>query len=78
MKREQISDLLISLILGLLVGAVLGVISDRLIGEQIFSRHLLKKPIIFEIYIMKLEIQLSPGALAGLLVVSYLALKKRF
>ena len=62
--------------LGLLIGAVLGVLLDKLFGSQVFSLPLLKDAFLLEFYIIKIEIQLTPASLFGFVVSGYLVIKK--
>ena len=62
--------------LGLLIGAVLGVLLDRLLGSSLFSLPLLKDAFLLEFYIIKIEIQITPASLVGFVVSGYLVIKK--
>ena len=62
--------------LGLLIGAVSGVLLDRLIGTSLFSIPLLKNALLIEFYIIKIEIQITPASLIGFVVSGYLVIKK--
>jgi predicted membrane chloride channel (bestrophin family) len=62
--------------LGLLIGAVLGVLLDRLLGSSLFSLPLLKDAFLLEFYIIKIEIQITPASLLGFVVSGYLVIKK--
>lgn len=76
MNKGQIGNLLIVLILGLFVGAVAGIILDRLLGIQFFSKFLFDEPFVLELYLIKVGIQLTPASIIGFVVSGYLALKK--
>jgi hypothetical protein len=76
MNKSQAGNLLLVLFLGLLAGAVAGVVVDRLLGSVLLSKFLLKEPLSLELYIIKVEIQLTPASLIGFVVSGYLALKK--
>ena len=76
MDKDKIGNLLIVLVLGLFIGAVSGVIIDKLTGKEFLSVYLLKQPLILELYIIKVEIQLTPASIIGLVVTAYFALKK--
>lgn len=69
-------NLLLVLILGLLVGAVAGVILDSLFKIDFFAKGLFQDPFSLELYIIKVEIQLTPASIVGLVASAYLALKK--
>ncbi|MCB1156823.1 MAG: hypothetical protein H7A25_13020 [Leptospiraceae bacterium] len=77
MKRS-IGETLFILFMGLLIGAVLGILLDRFLGKSFFSVNLLPEPVYLELYIIKLEIQLNAGSIIGLLLVSYITFKKRY
>ncbi len=62
--------------MGLLIGAVLGVLLDRLLGSSLFSLPLLKDAFLIEFYIIKIEIQITPASLLGFVVSGYLVIKK--
>jgi len=72
----SIGKFFLSCFLGLLIGAVLGVLLDRMMGASILSFNLLKSPIHLEFYIILVEIQITPASLIGLVVSGYLVLKK--
>lgn len=74
--KVSIGNLLIALILGLFIGAVAGVLVDRILSIHMLSKYLLKEAIQFELYIIKIEIQLTPAALVGMVVTGYLVIKK--
>ncbi|MCE9500494.1 MAG: hypothetical protein K8R21_08360 [Leptospira sp.] len=76
MNKVSISNLIIALILGLFIGAVAGVLLDKILGTNLFSLFLFKEPVILELYIIKVEIQLTPASLVGSVVIGYLVLKK--
>jgi len=76
MNKSQAGNLLLVLFLGLLAGAVAGVVLDRLFGTLLLSKFLLSEPLLLELYIIKVEIQLTPASLVGLVASGYLALKK--
>jgi hypothetical protein len=76
MNKGRIGNLFLILILGLFVGAVAGVILDRLIQVEFFAKELLDKPFTLELYIIQVGIQLTPASIIGLVVSGYLALKK--
>ena len=76
MDKEKIGNLIILLILGLFIGAVSGVIIDKLLGKEFLSVYLLKQAITLELYIIKVEIQLTPASIIGLVVTAYFSLKK--
>ncbi len=62
--------------MGLLIGAVFGVLLDRLLGSSLFSLPLLKDAFLIEFYIIKIEIQITPASLLGFVVSGYLVIKK--
>ncbi|MCZ8155945.1 MAG: hypothetical protein O9264_07490 [Leptospira sp.] len=76
MNKSQIGNLLLVLFLGLMAGAVAGVVLDRLLGTTYLSQFLFTTPVSLELYIFKVEIQLTPASLVGLVASGYLALKK--
>lgn len=76
MDRDKIGKLLVVLVLGLFIGAVSGAIIDKLTGKEFLSVYLLKEAIVLELYIIKVEIQLTPASIIGLVVTAYFALKK--
>jgi hypothetical protein len=76
MNKGQIGNLLIVLLLGLFVGAVAGIILDRLLSIQFFSKFLFDEPFVLELYLIKVGIQLTPASIIGFVVSGYLALKK--
>ncbi|BDA77853.1 hypothetical protein LPTSP3_g07830 [Leptospira kobayashii] len=76
MNKAQAGNLLLVLFLGLMAGAVAGVVIDRLLGTVFLSKFLFESPVNFELYIVKVEIQLTPASLIGLVASGYLALKK--
>ena len=76
MEKEKLIQVLLASVLGLFIGAVTGVILDKFIGKEFFSIFLLQEAIRLELYIIKVEIQLTPASLAGLVVTAYFALKK--
>lgn len=76
MNKGRIGNLFLILILGLFVGAVAGVILDRLIQVEFFAKELFDKPFTLELYIIQVGIQLTPASIIGLVVSGYLALKK--
>lgn len=76
MNKGRIGNLFLVLILGLFVGAVAGIILDGMFGIDFFARELFDKPFMLELYIIKVEMQLTPASIVGLVVSAYLALKK--
>ncbi|MCG6149787.1 hypothetical protein CH354_12295 [Leptospira levettii] len=76
MNKTQMGNLLLVLFLGLMAGAVAGVVLDRLFGTNTLSRFLFESPVSFELYIIKVEFQLTPASIVGLVASGYLALKK--
>lgn len=76
MNKTQMGNLLLVLFLGLMAGAVAGVVLDRLLGTTYLSRFLFESPVSFELYIIKVEFQLTPASIIGLVASGYLALKK--
>lgn len=72
----SIGNLILALLLGLFIGAVAGAIIDKVLGTAIFSLALFKEPIILELYIIKVEVQLTPASLVGLVATGYFVLKK--
>ncbi|MCW7468290.1 hypothetical protein [Leptospira kanakyensis] len=76
MNKTQIGNLLLVLFWGLMAGAVAGVVLDRLLGTTYLSRFLFESPVSLELYIIKVEFQLTPASIVGLVVSGYLALKK--
>lgn len=72
----KLGKLLLSCFLGLLAGAVFGVILDKILSTQFFSKELLKEAFRLEFYIIKIEMQLTPASLFGLVVSGYLGIKK--
>ncbi|MCC6274760.1 MAG: hypothetical protein IT569_02790 [Leptospiraceae bacterium] len=76
MNKVSIGNLIIALVLGLFIGAVAGAILDKVLGTVIFSMNLFKDPVLLELYIIKVEVQLTPASLIGLVVTGYLVLKK--
>jgi membrane-bound metal-dependent hydrolase YbcI (DUF457 family) len=76
MNKGQIGSLFLVLVLGLFIGAIAGIIIDRLFGIQFFSVFLFDNPFVLELYIIKVGIQLTPASLIGFVVSGYLALKK--
>lgn len=76
MNKTQMGNLLLVLFLGLMAGAVAGVVLDRLFGTNTLSKFLFESPVSFELYIIKVEFQLTPASIVGLVASGYLALKK--
>ena len=76
MNKSQIGNTILVLALGLLAGAVAGNILDRFLGTSFLSNFLFENPFVLELYIIKVEIQLTPASLIGLVVTAYFALKK--
>ncbi|TGN21065.1 hypothetical protein [Leptospira idonii] len=76
MNKTQAGNLILVLFLGLMAGAVAGVVIDKLLGTAFLSKFLFESPVSFELYIVKVEIQLTPASLVGLVASGYLALKK--
>jgi hypothetical protein len=68
--------LLLALVLGLFIGAVCGVLIDRVVGFSFLSYPLLSKPYSLSFYIIQIEIQITPASLIGLVVTGYLVIKK--
>jgi predicted membrane chloride channel (bestrophin family) len=77
-RKVSISNIILALILGVMVGSVTGSIIDKLFSINTFSSFLLKKAIVLDFYTIKLELQLSPGSLIGLVVTAYLIFKKGY
>lgn len=76
MNKGRLGNILLVLVLGLFVGAVSGVIIDRLFQVDFFSKGLFSEPFQLELYIIQVGIQLTPASIIGLVVSGYLALKK--
>jgi len=74
--KVSIGNFLIALILGLFIGAVAGSLVDKILNLQMLSKALLSEAIRFELYIIKIEIQLTPAALVGMVVTGYLVIRK--
>lgn len=74
--KVSLGNFLLALVLGLFIGAVAGNLVDRVLDLHFFSNFILKEPIRFELYIIKIEIQLTPASLAGMVVTGYLVIKK--
>jgi len=72
----SVSKFLLSIGLGLLIGAVSGVLFDKVFGIHLLGLNLLKEALILEFYIIKIEIQITPASLIGLVVSGYLVIKK--
>jgi predicted membrane chloride channel (bestrophin family) len=71
-----ISKFLLAIGLGLFIGAVSGVLLDKLFGLHLLGANLLKEALLLEFYIIKIEIQITPASLIGLVVSGYLVIKK--
>ncbi|WCL48737.1 hypothetical protein O4O04_15715 [Leptospira sp. GIMC2001] len=76
MNKGQIGNIFLVLILGLFVGAISGILLDRIFGIQFFSVFLFAEPFVLELYIIKVGIQLTPASIIGLVVSGYLVLKR--
>ena len=76
MEKDKLIQVLLASVLGLFIGAVAGVIVDKFIGDELFSINLLQEAIKLELYIIKVEIQLTPASLIGLVVTAYFTIKK--
>jgi len=76
MNKGRFGGLVLVLILGLFAGAVAGVILDRILQIDFFSRGIFESPFQLELYIIQVGIQLTPASIIGLVVSAYLALKK--
>ncbi len=76
MNKGRFGSLVLVLILGLFAGAVAGVILDRILQIDFFSRGIFESPFQLELYIIQVGIQLTPASIIGLVVSAYLALKK--
>ncbi|GBF50763.1 hypothetical protein LPTSP4_22900 [Leptospira ryugenii] len=76
MNKTQLGNLLLVLFLGLLSGAVAGVVLDRLFNTNILSKFLFPNPLSFELYIIKIDLQLTPASIIGLIASGYLAFRK--
>ncbi len=74
--KVSIGNFIIALVLGLFIGAVAGVLVDKILNLHLLSKFILKEAISFELYIIKIEIQLTPAALVGMVVTGYLVIKK--
>ena len=72
----SVSKFLLAIGLGLLIGAVSGVLLDKIFGVHLFGANLLKEALFIEFYIIKIEIQITPASLVGLVVSGYLVIKK--
>jgi len=72
----SVSKFLLAIGLGLLIGAVSGVLLDKIFGVHLLGSNLLKEALILEFYIIKIEIQITPASLIGLVVSGYLVIKK--
>jgi hypothetical protein len=72
----SVSKFLLAIGLGLLIGAVSGVLIDKIFGLHMLGANLLKEALILEFYIIKIEIQITPASLIGLVVSGYLVIKK--
>jgi len=55
---------------------VAGALVDKILNLHMLSKYLLREAISFELYIIKIEIQLTPAALVGMVVTGYLVIKK--
>ncbi|MCB1326149.1 MAG: hypothetical protein KDK35_13010 [Leptospiraceae bacterium] len=72
--KYSIGFVLIVLVLGLLIGAVLGSLIEQVFGLTWLNVELFGEPLLLadDFYIVKrLEVQLTPGALLGLLASGY-------
>jgi hypothetical protein len=72
----SVSKFLLAICLGLLIGAVSGVLIDKIFGVHLLGSNLLKEALILEFYMIKIEIQITPASLIGLVVSGYLVIKK--
>lgn len=76
MDKSQIALTILVVFLGMLVGAVAGVVLDKFLGMGFFSKELLQTPWFLQFYVIKVELQLTPASLLGIVVSAYFALKK--
>ncbi|MCB1308116.1 MAG: hypothetical protein KDK30_08055 [Leptospiraceae bacterium] len=71
MRKHSIGFVALVLLLGLLIGAVLGSLIHQVFGFAFLNLELFQSPLVLadDFYILKrLEIQLTPGSILGLLV----------
>ncbi|MCB1143432.1 MAG: hypothetical protein H7A24_16365 [Leptospiraceae bacterium] len=73
---KPLSFLLLASLVGLFIGAVAGSILDTVFHIHFFSKDLLTESLKLDFYIIKIEMQLTPASLLGLVVTGYLVIKK--
>ncbi|TGK10059.1 hypothetical protein EHO61_12035 [Leptospira fluminis] len=76
MDGAKAGKIALAIVLGSLVGAVLGVLIDRLLGIHFLSVYLLQEAVRLELYVIKVEVQVTPASLLGLVATLFFVLKK--
>ncbi|MEI1280293.1 MULTISPECIES: hypothetical protein [Leptospira] len=76
MDGGKAAKIALAILLGTLAGAVVGVIIDNVFGVHILSVYLLQEPVRLELYVIKVEAQVTPASLLGLVATLFFVLKK--
>ncbi|EQA36490.1 hypothetical protein LEP1GSC047_2831 [Leptospira inadai serovar Lyme str. 10] len=76
MDGAKAGKIAIAIVLGSLAGAVVGVLLDRLLGVHFLSVYLLQEAVRLELYVIKVEVQVTPASLLGLVATLFFVLKK--
>ncbi|TGK00955.1 hypothetical protein EHO59_13630 [Leptospira semungkisensis] len=76
MNGGKAGKIALAIFLGALAGAVVGVIIDRIFGVNFLSVYLLQEPVRLELYVIKVEAQVTPASLIGLVATLFFVLKK--
>ncbi|MCR1794784.1 MULTISPECIES: hypothetical protein [Leptospira] len=76
MDGGKAAKIALAIFLGTLAGAVVGVIIDNVFGVHILSVYLLQEPVRLELYVIKVEAQVTPASLLGLVATLFFVLKK--
>ncbi|EQA47052.1 hypothetical protein LEP1GSC050_0751 [Leptospira broomii serovar Hurstbridge str. 5399] len=76
MDGAKAGKIAIAIVLGYLAGAVVGVLLDRLLGVHFLSVYLLQEAVRLELYVIKVEVQVTPASLLGLVATLFFVLKK--
>ncbi|EPG67359.1 hypothetical protein EHQ27_02065 [Leptospira wolffii] len=76
MDRGKAGKIVLAVFLGYLVGAAVGFLIDRPLGGPFFSAYLLQEPLRLELYLIKVEVQVTPASLIGLVATLFFVLKK--
>ncbi|EPG74987.1 hypothetical protein LEP1GSC058_1575 [Leptospira fainei serovar Hurstbridge str. BUT 6] len=76
MDGAKAGKIALAIVLGSLAGAVVGVLLDRLLGVHFLSVYLLQEAVRLELYVIKVEVQVTPASLLGLVATLFFVLKK--